>query len=189
MNRLVLSLAIAVLFASEVLFGAELRGCQEPKALADALQKLTSLDWKETSLETVRSIWPRELTNINCSKNGCNAAASQDRIIAGRCECCIFFHFLVPEDGQASGERLQNVVIRHSAASKSEVVEATKLLVAALGLPERHQSGIGRYEEQTFDWGIRRGDRKQLALLEVQVGRADGVWTAFIYIARHEVPE
>lgn len=128
-----------------------LTGCHSPTATADALTKLRESRWRNVSVVELSKIWPSRLTLSDCDSVGCKSAESEDRIIAGLCDCCEIFYF-IKDEGSSQPGQLHNIIIHYSSSERRDAIEAGKILARAAGFAEADVAMIGQMPQQHFEW-------------------------------------
>jgi hypothetical protein len=81
---------------------------------------------------------------------GCQSASSEDRIIAGECECCEIFYFDREEDSTQPGQ-LGNIIIHYSASERREATEAGRTFARAAGFAKADVAMIGEQPLSTLN--------------------------------------
>jgi len=142
------------------------------------MAKLTADDWNSISLAKLRTVWPTELSGLDCDAEVCRTVWSQDRIIAGHCECCSTFAFTIHQkNGGKRVEQLEGVILNYSTDERDSLVEAAKRIIGAAGLDAINLATVGSADEQDFHWAA---DEKELSTIEVRFKREGRVWELFL---------
>lgn len=166
-----------------------LEGCSGPDTMTPALAALARARWQELSSRELAEIWPLPLAQSDCqSENGCLMVSTQGRVIEGECECCATFDFHIQRrpDGSAQ-ERLQGVVILHSARRYEDMLAAGRKLARALGVAEPDIETIGNDSRDSFTW--QDSANQVLHVAEVEIWRRDRNWTFYLAYGRHSLAE
>lgn len=182
MRRFLLCVTIlAVLLVAPGTAAPRLEGCLTESAIASAAAKLAQEDWHNVSLANLRTIWPTELSGLNCEADVCHSVWSMDRIIGGECQCCATFAFKIHQtDGGTRVEQLDEVVLNYSAADRDQLVQATKKIVSAVGLSGTDLATIGSADEQNFHWANTTGGERKMSTIEVRFKHEGEVWKLFL---------
>jgi hypothetical protein len=179
-----LLLVIALIFAPTACGyagSAGLDGCTNPDAIAMALAKLHEADWRDVSLDQLRSIWPTELDGKDCDPGGCRDVWSEDRIISGHCQCCATFMFKTQgSEAMPRTEWLDNVVINYSMQRRVELVAVAKTFAAALGLRQTDLETIGRDPVQIFHWETTGRQGRELSGIELLLTDEGTRWELYL---------
>jgi hypothetical protein len=163
-----------------------LPGCPNPDDMSKALKEIGSRDWNEISETTLSSMWPTEVSPIDCNAGACQTLGRNERIINNECECCELFHFKIERDsdGRLIKEQMKDVIINYAATNKDEILSAAKQFARALGLPDTDAATIGREPRKQFDWKIGSG-HNEIALMTVQVTHQQKMWNLYLFFG-HE---
>jgi hypothetical protein len=155
-----------------------LEGCPTEAAIASGMAKLAADDWTSVSLAKLRTIWPTELSGLDCDADACRTVWSKDRIIGGHCECCSTFAFTIhqKDDGKRV-DQLEEVILNYSVAERDLLVEAAKKIVGAAGLNATELATLGSTEEQDFHWAA---GKKELSTIELRFKHEGNVWELFL---------
>jgi hypothetical protein len=172
---------LALLLAVPGAAAPRLEGCLTESAIASAAAKLAQEDWHNVSLAKLRTIWPTELSGLNCDADVCHSVWSMDRIIGGQCQCCATFAFKIHQAaGGAKVEQLDEVVLNYSAAERDRLVEATRKIVSAMGLSGADLATVGSADEQNFHWANTAVSEREMSAVEVRFKHQGNVWKLFL---------
>ena len=162
-------------------------GCADPDVIGKALMALSNADWNNISETVLPTMWPTEISPIDCSAGACQTLGRQDRVINNECECCELFHLEVDrsDKGGAIKERLRSIVIYYSATNREETLLSARKLARALGLSEADAATIGREPQQHFYWDVDRGNQKEIALMDARLMHQQSTWKIYFLLSRH----
>jgi hypothetical protein len=142
------------------------------------MAKLAADDWNSVSLAKLRTVWPTELSGLDCDAEVCHSVWSKDRIIAGHCECCATFAFTIHKKGDGKRvEQFEEVVLNYSTAERNLLVEAAKRMIGAAGLSATDVAALGSADEQDFHWAA---GENELSTIEVCFKHCGKVWELFL---------
>ena len=116
------------------------------------------------------------LTPIDCDSVGCKSASSEDRIIAGECECCEIFYF-DKEEGSSQPEQLENIIIHYSASERRDAIEGGKILARAAGFAETDVAKIGQQPQQRFEWDSK--EENIYFAVEIHLNKRGALWDLY----------
>jgi hypothetical protein len=155
--------------------------------MSKALKGISDRDWNSISETNLRSMWPAEVSPIDCNAGSCQTLGRQDRIINNECECCELFLLQVDRNdkGEMTQERLHSIVIYYSAYTKEAALSAARKLTRALGLSEAETATIGREPQQHFYWDVNSGKLKEIALMDVELTHRRSIWRIYVLVSRH----
>ena len=181
MRSVILSLAILSASAQVVprttAREVKLEGCPNPTSVAMGLAKLRESDWRQLSLDRLRSIWPTTLVGKDCDEGGCRGVWSPDRVIEGQCQCCAVFLFKTHGTStQPRTEWLDNIVINFATPDRSALVSIAQSFAKALGFADADwnsmtsERGLDLMRETTG----RNGE--DLSLLRLQITSEGNLW-------------
>jgi hypothetical protein len=177
----------AVLFAGPAVSApSHPLGCADPDIVSKALKGISNRDWNEISETNLSSMWPTEISPVDCNAGACQTLGREDRIINNKCECCELFLLQVDRDnvGQIK-ERLQSMVIHYSVTGSDEILAAAKKFARAMGLSDADAATIKRQARQQFEWDVDRGRQHELAVLTVEVTHQRQMWQVYLFLAHH----
>jgi hypothetical protein len=180
-----LAVLVPVLASSQ---GAnQLEGCLNPGVVASALETIHATDWRNVSLERLRSIWPTELDALDCDTEVCHSVWSKDRIIKGHCQCCATFYFDVKRnsDGSSRREELQNIIINYTGLHRKELIADARRFARASGVPESDLATVGNDRVQNFNWESASGNEKDIYGVEVRFTRQGASWELYFNVGRN----
>jgi hypothetical protein len=89
-------------------------------------------------------------TPLDCDSAECKSVTSENRIIAGECECCETFYF-DKNAGSAQLGQFDIVIIHYSSAGRRDAIEAGKMFARAAGFAEADVEMIGQEARQHFE--------------------------------------
>ena len=155
--------------------------------MSKALKGISDSDWNDISETKLPSLWPTEISPIDCNAGACQTLGRQDRVINNECECCELFHLQVDRNdkGGVIKERLHSIVIYYSATGREETILAAKKLARSLGLSDADAATIGREPQQHFYWDVDHGKLKEIALMDVQLTHQESIWKVYFLVSRH----
>lgn len=163
-------------------------GCVAPDTIAALLGKIQDANWQGMSLERLRSMWPKDLTDIECDSNLSRSVMSQDRIINGHCQCCATFTFKAQrkQDG-ARGEQLDGVIINYSTRRRDALVDIAKKFASASGLRQAQLKTVGLGSEQSFQWETTKAKERSVYTLELRFTRKARLWQLYFTCGRYVI--
>ncbi|MGH9906914.1 MAG: hypothetical protein ACRD8U_15190 [Pyrinomonadaceae bacterium] len=157
-----------------------LEGCPDPNAVEALLTRIRDSNWQHMPLERLRSVWPTELTDIECDSKVSRSLISHNRVINGHCQCCATFSFKIPQNqGAARIEQLDSVIFNYSARHRDELVGIAKKFARAAGLRQGELKIVGRDSEQSFQWEATKGGKRNLYTLELHFSRQGRLWELY----------
>jgi hypothetical protein len=183
-------LLVAMLASSPRLeAGSRLAGCPNPKTLSSTLKTIAKSDWEGISVASLRSVWPAELGESDCTNGLCGTLKREDHIINDECQCCELFHFDLQrvQIGVADKPTFFAIGIYYTSNSLSEPVDAAKILAQSIGLSDGDAATIGRKGNKSYEfyWEVDGGSRPQFSLLQIQILRQQQLWTVYLFSSRN----
>jgi hypothetical protein len=178
-SALCLVVAVILIFATCIATRSasfRLVGCQNPTTIAEALTKLRESKWRNVSVIELSKIWPIRLTPADCDSVECKSASSEDRIIAGECECCEIF-FFDKEEGSSQRGQLDNVIIHYSSSDRRETIEAGKTFARAAGFAESDVAMVGQQSPQHFEWDS--SEENIYFAVEIHLNKRGSLWDLY----------
>jgi hypothetical protein len=173
--NVVAMVAVLVQTASQQPIPNRLEGCSDPRILAKALGALVKIDWKQTTTERAKSLWPNPLQGIDCDSDACTSTGFSGRVISGEYQCSEKLSFDVTADpGSKPKEQLYSILINYATPTREATVEATRAIISELDVPGPQREQLGNEPSQSFIWDV-PGGTNQWALL-INFERLHGVW-------------
>jgi hypothetical protein len=184
--HLVAVLAFALPLSSQTNID-RLEGCPDPMKVAEGLAKVRQSDWDEIDAARIKGIWPVPLGGADCDSTACSSIESRSRIISDHYECSDMFFFDVERNADSTPrEILKNFIIHYSTSRKRSTITAAKMMVRALGLPERELATVGNDSSHLFDWQDK--SKTELSGLGLEFSHRGIVWTVTLRFSRFPVP-
>ncbi len=132
----------------------------------------------------MRSLWPKELTDIEFESSVSRSVISYDRMISGHCECCVTFEFKVhrKQDG-ARSEQLEasRSITRHQ---REALVRIAKRFASASGINQAELASVGLNSEKSFQWQVTDGQDRILHTLELRFIRTSNTECQHTHVHR-----
>jgi hypothetical protein len=179
---------ILAFFPSQLFAQQPLEGCVAAEKIRTLLARLNKDDWQGMSLDRIRSMWPVELADIEFDSDNSGFVTSQDRIIAGNCQCCVVFEFNVQkESNQPRNEQLRGIIVNYSATQRAALILIARTLASASGAKPADVKTIDAKARQGFQWEAIKGNHRNLNVLEMQLSRERNLWKLHFTLGRHAV--
>jgi len=88
--------------------------------------------------------------------------------------------FDVEQNGDGSrSDHLNNIIVRYSARSKDEIVDAARKLAQGAGMSEAEAATAGRDSVQRYEWKDVRDQVRQSYILDLRFDHPDSNWELY----------